>query len=225
MTKGFSIIFIVICFLFFVVVTVVSFLLLRENYYESSLATVINLELNKRDELFNLIQITTPKADQVIESPLVIKGKARGSWYFEASFPVKLLDNQGKILAQGIAQAQSDWMTENFVPFVATLTFTKPTSTAGTLILQKDNPSGLPEHDVQISIPLLFKQDSQVNTKPCIITGCSKQLCAEDEVVTTCEFKPEYVCYTKAVCERQADGKCSWTKTIDLEVCLNEFKE
>src|ERR1700746_2179249 len=43
-----------------------------------------------------------------VTSPLTITGKAKG-WYFEASFPVKLLDGQGNVLASGPAQAQGDW--------------------------------------------------------------------------------------------------------------------
>jgi len=91
-----------------------------------------------------------------IISPVTIKGKARGSWFFEASFPVKLLDAKGKVLGRGIAQAQSDWMTNDFVPFVAELKFSKPTTAEGSLILSKDNPSGLPANDNKIIIPVTF---------------------------------------------------------------------
>ena len=40
-------------------------------------------------------------------------------------------------------------MTENFVPFILTLEYNADTSVSnkGSLILQKDNPSGLPEND------------------------------------------------------------------------------
>ncbi len=223
MIKGFSIIFILVCFLVFLLVVIGGFLLIKQNYYDSSLATIINTDLDKNNNLYNLIQVTTPQNDEVISSPLLIKGQARGNWFFEASFPVKLVGNQGQELAHGIAQAQSDWMTENFVPFIATLTFTQPTATSGTLILQKDNPSGLPEHDAQINIPILFEQERKVTAEPCLITGCSKQICADEEVVTTCDFKPQYVCYTKATCGRQVDGRCGWTQTTDLKTCLAGF--
>ncbi|MFA4936917.1 MAG: Gmad2 immunoglobulin-like domain-containing protein [Patescibacteria group bacterium] len=186
---------------------------------------VNNSPVDVDQEVENLIKVVKPQKQQLVASPLQVTGEARGTWFFEASFPIRLLDDQGNILAQGIAQAQSDWMTENFVPFVASLTFTKPSSDAGVLVLQKDNPSGLPEYDAQINIPVLFGEDNQLLTKPCIITGCSKQICADEEVITTCDFKPEYVCYTRAVCERQEDNQCGWTKTPDLETCLDEFKE
>ena len=56
----------------------------------------------------------------------------------------------------------------------------------------------------------------------CIKTGCSGTVCAEagNDVMTTCEFKPEYACYQQATCEKQADGKCGWTQTDTLKACL-----
>jgi hypothetical protein len=89
---------------------------------------------------------------------LTITGQAQGSWFFEASFPVILKDASGKIVAQGAAQTKSNWMTENFVPFTITLTFTNQTNkTTGTLTLKKDNPSGLPQNDASYNIPIVFK--------------------------------------------------------------------
>lgn len=56
--------------------------------------------------------------------------------------------------------------------------------------------------------------------KPCFKTGCSSQVCSDHTVVTTCEFRPEYACYQKAACERQADGNCGFTKSAELTACL-----
>jgi Domain of unknown function (DUF6748) len=60
-----------------------------------------------------------------------------------------------------------------------------------------------------------------VSQKPCFKTGCSRQVCADEEVVTTCEFRSEYECYRTARCERQANGECGFTKTPELTSCLN----
>lgn len=108
-------------------------------------------------ELADLIMIYSPRPNAKIASPLIISGKARGNWFFEASFPVKLMDENGNELANGTAAAQSDWMTEDFVKFLATFEFTAPPTTAGTLILQKDNPSGLSEHNNQLIVPVEFE--------------------------------------------------------------------
>lgn len=56
--------------------------------------------------------------------------------------------------------------------------------------------------------------------KPCIKTGCSSQVCADHEVITTCEYRPEYACYRKATCARQKDGNCGFTRTPALTACL-----
>jgi len=102
--------------------------------------------------------VSSPAPEEFITSPLTITGSARGFWFFEASFPVILTDWDGLIIAQGIATAESDWMTENYVSFHAELTFTKPGyGERGTLILKKDNPSGLPEHDAAVEIPIRFR--------------------------------------------------------------------
>ena len=116
------------------------------------------------------IIVNSPKANETISSPLELVGKARGYWFFEASFPIVLLDGNNKEIATAIAQAQSDpatgevnWMTEDFVDFKALLNFSKPETQNGILILKKDNPSGLPENEEQIEIPIYFK-DFQTTT-------------------------------------------------------------
>ena len=54
----------------------------------------------------------------------------------------------------------------------------------------------------------------------CRATGCSGQICSDEDVITTCEFKPEYACYMTAKCERQPEGRCGWTMTPELKSCL-----
>ena len=103
------------------------------------------------------IEVSAPSLNAVVRSPLKVTGRARGTWYFEASFPVKLFDGQGRQLAIKPAQAQSDWMTTEFVPFEVVLEFTSPQTETGFLVLEKDNPSGLPEFDDSISVPVRFK--------------------------------------------------------------------
>lgn len=105
-----------------------------------------------------LIRVTSPRPRALVSSPLIISGQARGNWFFEASFPIRLEDTNGKTIAEGHAEAQSDWMTTEFVPFSATLTFVMPGTRSGNLVLMKDNPSGLPEHDDKIVVPVRFKQ-------------------------------------------------------------------
>ena len=108
------------------------------------------------------MKVLSPVANAVVTSPLALTGEA-GGWYFEGSFPVELVDAAGNILAQGPAQATGDWMTVNFVPFTALLTFTNPYTVGdpeseklGKIILRKDNPSGLLKNDDFLEIPVRF---------------------------------------------------------------------
>ncbi len=103
------------------------------------------------------IVVNSPLADQVIQSPLIITGEARGTWFFEASFPVKLLDGNNIEIAAHYAQALSDWMTEDFVPFQAEIEFEKPDTATGFLVLERDNPSGLPQYGDELVIPIRFE--------------------------------------------------------------------
>ncbi len=104
----------------------------------------------------SMITVSSPTPNTKVKSPLVVSGSARGNWYFEASFPILLLDANGNTLAQTPAHAKGDWMTTDFVPFDATLAWSTTTSATGTLVLRRDNPSGLPANDAEIRIPISF---------------------------------------------------------------------
>lgn len=115
------------------------------------------------DAKADLIVLTNPVPLGVITDPLLISGEARGTWYFEGDFPVVLTDWNGLIIAEGFVTAQEEWMTEEFVPFAGSLEFVSPYNAGdpdfmknGSLILQKDNPSGLPEFDEALEIPVRF---------------------------------------------------------------------
>ncbi len=55
---------------------------------------------------------------------------------------------------------------------------------------------------------------------PCFVGGCSGQLCADEPLISTCEWTPAYACYAGESCERQADGQCGWTPSASLLACL-----
>lgn len=98
----------------------------------------------------DLIVVDAPLPDAQVSSPLLIKGSARGNWFFEGTFPITVTDWDGKIIGEGYATAQGDWMTTEFVPFRASITYVLPADVPyrhGYLILKKDNPSGDPQLD------------------------------------------------------------------------------
>lgn len=108
-------------------------------------------------EKYELIRASFPKSNSTITSPVLVEGEARGFWFFEADFPVKVIDSAGNELGVGIAHALSDWMSEDFVPFQATVRFTTPGTKEGFVVLEKDNPSGLPEYADELRVPVWFQ--------------------------------------------------------------------
>ena len=128
------------------------------NFHQGEHGAVITTQKGNSD----IIRVVSPKPNTKITSPVVVTGTARGLWYFEASFPILVVDWDGKIIGQGIAQAQSDWATSSFVAFKAVITFDTSQisgnySNKGSLIFKKDNPSGLPANDDSVEIPATFK--------------------------------------------------------------------
>ena len=103
------------------------------------------------------VVVESPVRGQIVTSPLTVKGVARGTWYFEANLPVTLKDSNGNVLAQKGFQAKSEWMTTDFVPFEDTLTFSQPQTEFGLLVIERDNPSGLPEFDKSFIVQVRFR--------------------------------------------------------------------
>lgn len=112
----------------------------------------IGNELEKDD----LIRISEPRPNSVVTSPLKISGMARGSWFSEGSFPVRIVDGNGEILARGVAETKSRGLTKEFFSFAVELSFPTPTTTTGMLFLDKHSPSDLPEYADTLWVPIRF---------------------------------------------------------------------
>lgn len=132
-----------------------------------ALFTIFVFDWGRREQVLNNVPSTTeelpievfsPKNNQEVTNPIVITGKARGNWYFEAVFPIDLVNSDGEIIAAGHASADSDWMTTDFVNFHAYINYSNATNTgAAVLVIKKDNPSDNPEFDRQIFVPVILK--------------------------------------------------------------------
>ena len=104
------------------------------------------------------VLVDSPTPGALISSPVSVTGRARGSMYFEAEFPVRLLDDHEKMIGTGVARAQGEWTTSDYVPFEASIVFHPPlTDSTGTLVFEKSNPSGQPEHDAEWRVPVRFR--------------------------------------------------------------------
>lgn len=150
----FSILLIVLIFV--VILSAVALFLLEKNKLP---------EENNEPEKNNDINVSFPKSGQAVQSPLAVEGEARGGWFFEASFPIKILDEAGNVLATSYVQATKDWMTEDFVSFKGEISFVSKNRGNGFLVLAKDNPSGLPENDKEIRLPIILEPTEMVKIK------------------------------------------------------------
>jgi len=95
-------------------------------------------------------------SDAPVTSPFTFSGEVPGTWASGGSFSVLLTDLDGNVLDQANASLTGDWMTEELVPFTVTLSFDPPGDSNGFLVLMKENPSGLPENDDSLSLPVTF---------------------------------------------------------------------
>ena len=95
------------------------------------------------------------------------------------------------------------------------------TETDGVLVAGSHEPvTGPGGRSRQLKATQFYLRARKQTSRACFKTGCSNQVCADKEVITTCEWRPEYACYQKARCERQADGKCGFARTPELIACL-----
>lgn len=170
-------------------------------------------------------------SNTTLTSPIHIEGKAPGTWFFEAVMSARLEDQNGNIIKQHYVTATDNWMTTDIISFEGDIEYTLDTQTKAYLILEKSDPSGMREVQ-SIRIPVNLQpsstnelEDHSSRAKDgCIISGCSAHICASEEMVSTCEYREEYICYEKAICEKQADDTCGWTMTDTLEACVAQFE-
>ncbi len=106
--------------------------------------------------LHTKVSITSPKSGATVGKTFVVAGSAPGNWFFEGSFPVQVRDKDNSKIGQGVAQAQGEWMTTDLVTFTTNITVSSYSGPA-TLVLLRDNPSGLPENDDALEIPITIQ--------------------------------------------------------------------
>ena len=105
------------------------------------------------------IIISSPVINQKVSNPIPVTGQAQGSWFFEATAPMVVVNWDGLIIGESYIEADGEWMTEDMVSFHGVINYSLPVdsySNSGTLIIHRTNPSGLPEHDAAIEIPIVL---------------------------------------------------------------------
>jgi hypothetical protein len=180
------------------------------------------LFLNSDKEIDTDIRGLSVKSGQKITSPLIVEGEARGGWFFEASFPIKITNEQNNILGYSFVQAQTDWMTEDFVPFKGEISYVSENGGNGFLVLSKDNPSGLSEHDKEIKIPINLEATEMITVKVYFNNSimdpefsCNKVFAIEREV-------PKTTAVARASLEELFKGVTSAEENAGFSTNINE---
>ncbi len=126
-----------------------------ENQDDSQQSAESTIKVSQEDN--PEIMVETPSPGETVSSPVMVKGKALGTWFFEGVLPVSMEDPDGNLLSAAPARALDDWMTEDFVEFEAKLDFDPGNNETAVIIIKNDNPSGLPENAKKFEIPVKLK--------------------------------------------------------------------
>jgi hypothetical protein len=99
------------------------------------------------------IELTSPRPNDTITSPVKIHGQALGSWYNGSTIEVLVLDIYKNEIARGEANTASYTNQIKFAPFDGAVTFTKPVfgTTGSVVILNKS------DDNVYLEIPVTFE--------------------------------------------------------------------
>jgi hypothetical protein len=116
----------------------------------------LSSEMGKEPVSPDEVLVEHPTIGAGIVSPVTVKGEALGNWFFEASFPIEVINDAGEVLSTGIAQAKGEWMMEGYVPFEAEISFDAPVGRNGFLVFRNDNPSGDPALAKAYRLPVSF---------------------------------------------------------------------
>lgn len=104
----------------------------------------------------NLPILLTPQPDATLTGPLIIKGYVPKNWTFEGQFRLQLLDNRRNIILADRVPVEWDAKNQKEILYFVSSYNYRTTASSGFLVLQNDNPSGLPENSKRIEIPVKF---------------------------------------------------------------------
>jgi len=115
------------------------------------------------------LYLSNIKTGDTVKMGYEVKGQAPGNWYFEGTFPVRVLNIEGEVISSLSALAKGDWMNEDTVSFSLILDFPLEQEAVFVLQFEKSNPSGLDDNSdsalVSISIKPLEKKIETMKLK------------------------------------------------------------
>jgi hypothetical protein len=103
------------------------------------------------------VSVSSPQSGATVAQTFTVSGQAPGGWFFEAQFPIQVRDPNDNVIGRATGQAQGDWQTTSLVSFTATIQIDASYHGPATLILLKDNPSGLPQNDDSVTVAIVIQ--------------------------------------------------------------------
>ena len=102
------------------------------------------------------VSVSSPLPNASVGKTFTVEGVAPNGWYNEAVFPIQVRDGDDDLIASGQGMAESDWTVSGPVRFHATIRLSQTYSGPADLILLRDNPSGLPQNEDEVTIPIII---------------------------------------------------------------------
>ena len=103
------------------------------------------------------VTVSSPKPGATVSHTITVTGQAPGAWFFEAQFPLLVKDSNNETVASEPAHAQGDWESTGEVTFTDSIVVDPSFHGPATLVLLRDNPSGLPENDDSVTVPIVIQ--------------------------------------------------------------------
>lgn len=108
--------------------------------------------LGNKDDLVHFSILPGQKVSGMVS----YAGSVKNAYFFEANILINVLDANKNLLKGGYAMATTDWMTVEPVVFSGSIDFTGLPKGPAYIEIHNDNPSGLPENDKNILIPVII---------------------------------------------------------------------
>ena len=122
------------------------------------------LEITRIWNLAERVIVTTPQVWSEHLWSMQVTWQVPWNWFFEAKAPIRVVDQDWRIVWESFIQAQWDWMTTDLVEFAWEISRDYPeqdwTDTSIlSLMIVRNNESWLPENDALVEVPFVTVQE------------------------------------------------------------------
>ncbi len=94
--------------------------------------------------------------NSAVHGVISYRGIIKNNYFFEGNIRINILNMNKQILKESHATATTDWMTSGPVSFEGVIDLSMLPKGPAYMEIHNDNPSGLPENDKSILIPIVI---------------------------------------------------------------------